>query len=203
LFRPPEQSAILDEGDFTEIDWASAGIDIELEKPTAAKPDSVSIFDWLQARLEGSSADFIFLDDGAGEIADYVAVENSTGDPVITFYHCKASGSADAGTRVGDLYDVCGQAIKSGVWLAGDRLVEQVDHRVRTRGMANLIRGNLETLRAAFAAERRQRVKFKVSIVQPGVSASALREGPNQLLVAAKNFSKTAGFDFFEVISSE
>jgi superfamily II DNA or RNA helicase len=203
LFRPPVQSAVLDNADFTIIDWTEAGVDIELEKPSDAETKGCSIFAWLEARLEATSADLIFLDDGAGEIADYVTVDDASNDPLVTFYHCKASGAALAGARVNDLYDVCGQAVRSGVWLAGDRLVDRVDYRVRTRGTQNLKRGRVDVLRSAFAAERRQRVKFKLVIVQPGISASVLREGSNQLLVATKNYSKTSGFDFFEVIASE
>jgi hypothetical protein len=43
--------------------------------------------------------------------------ENGYATIAVDFYHCKYSQESSAGARVGDLYEVCGQAQKSISWL--------------------------------------------------------------------------------------
>lgn len=202
LFPPPAGSAELDKNDFTVIDWSAERVDITVEKPREVEIKSLSVFTWLDNKLRASGATFVFNDDGPNEIADFVALEEIDGTPVISLYHCKASSKALAGSRVDDLYEVCGQAIRCGVWLAGRRLLEQVDYRYKSRGGAALRKGDLDVLRRAFWAENRQKLKFRLVIVQPGLSEKKVRQGPHQLLIASKNYAKAAAFDIFEVMCS-
>jgi hypothetical protein len=53
------------------VDWAAAAVDITREKPQAGA--GRSIFEWLRERLLATDAEVIFCDDGAGEIADFIA----------------------------------------------------------------------------------------------------------------------------------
>jgi hypothetical protein len=109
------------------VDWASAGVDIELEKPRTGR--GRSIFEWLQERLMATAAAVIFCDDGPGEIADFITLEETDAGPRVKMFHCKASGAAQAGNRVNDLYEVCGQAVKSSVWIRTDQLLARLKHR--------------------------------------------------------------------------
>ena len=52
-------------------------------------------------------------DDGTGEVADLLALEDDGERVIVHLVHCKYSSSAEAGARVGDLYVVCGQAHRS------------------------------------------------------------------------------------------
>lgn len=201
LFAPPEFSAKLEPDDFDTYDWPTQGVDIELEKPADIEIKGMSIFAWLERSLTQPPVEFVFCDDGPGEIADFITLQDSKGDPFITFYHCKASGGK-AGSRAADLYDVCGQAVRSGIWIAGSRLLDRIDYRIKTRGTGGIRKGAVDHLRTAFGPRQRQRVKFKLVIVQPGASAAQLREGPHQLLVAAKNYATAANFDEFKIIAS-
>lgn len=201
-FPVPLGSVRLDEADFRLVNWAEQQVNIELEKPQDIEVKGQSIFAWLEDELTKSAAEFVFNDDGAGEVADYIAVENSAGAPVITLYHCKASSTGKPGSRVADLYDVCGQAVRCGVWIAGRKLLDRVDYRIKSRGTNGIRKGSLDALRQAFAPERRQNVRFRLVIVQPGLSLKKLREGPHQLLVATKSYATAAAFDEFQVIGS-
>lgn len=51
-------------------------------------------------------------DDGPGEAADIVALHARDGVLAIRLLHCKYAGG-EPGARIGDLYEVCGQAQKS------------------------------------------------------------------------------------------
>lgn len=200
LFPPPSGQATIDAADFEVVDWAQAGVSIELEKGSGGPKRS--LFEWLEARLRAGPSSVIYDDDGAGEVADFIAAREIEGEPVISLYHCKASGSPQAGSRVSDLYDVCGQAVRSGAWIASMRLVERLEGRTQRRASRGCVVGSVADLKKAFAPEKRQRVRFELFIVQPGLSNRARRESANELLLATKNYAVGSGFDRFGIIVS-
>lgn len=146
LFTAPTGSVRLENADFCPVDLSVENVDIELEKPSGYEIKGQSIFTWLDRKLVTSGATFVFNDDGAGEIADFIALENTGGHPTVTLYHCKASSTSKSGSRVADLYDVCGQAIRCGVWIGGRKLVDQIDYRIRRRGTGRRPEGKLRHL---------------------------------------------------------
>ncbi|GAB5489712.1 MAG: hypothetical protein Pars2KO_32820 [Parasphingorhabdus sp.] len=200
LFSPPNYHASLQDDDFEIVDWEEAGIDIEKEKPENGQTDS--IFDWLTARLKASDAQFIFNDDGAGEVADFIAVSNFEDRSVVALYHCKASTKPNAGSRVDDLYDVCGQSVKCGIWLRQRALIEQLENRAKKPSIKGMIKGGFEDLKLAFSPERRQKIEFHLYIVQPGISVDKIKTNPMQILVGAKNFARAANFSEYRIICS-
>jgi hypothetical protein len=106
-------------------DWS--GVDIRKESQGAARAaDSVQrrVIDTLTAAKP--SYDMIFDDDGAGEVADVVAIRRVGHNLFIDLFHCKYSSSRSVGARVNDLYEVCGQAQKSVRW--AERLDEFLRH---------------------------------------------------------------------------
>lgn len=202
LFENSMAGTTLDRDDLEVVDWASEKVNVEMEKPPQAEAAARSVFDWLQERLTSSAATVIFNDDGAGEVADFIALTSEDGRNVVRLFHCKASSAQTAGSRLDDLYEVCGQSIRSGIWLSGARLVDRLEYRLRHTAVKGLITGTLEDLRRAFSASQRQNLRFEVVIVQPGVSASKLREMPEQLLITTKHSALAAGFVRFSVIGS-
>lgn len=184
------------------VDWSTEKINIEMEKPKAGEAKALSIFDWMRSYLAGKDCAFIFNDDGAGEIADFISLELGEDENWISFFHCKASGAESAGSRLQDIYDVSGQAIRSGIWLPNRRLIDQLKHRISLPGVIGIENGKLETLSAAFSPLNFQKLRFRNVIVQPGISASRLKERPEQVLVATKHSVIAAGFDEFLIFCS-
>ena len=89
------------------------------ESQTEARiPTSIQfrVIQELLARPSATAFDVIFDDDGTGEVADIVAVRDATDGLHVHLYHCKYSGERQSGARVGDLYEVCGQAQRSIRW---------------------------------------------------------------------------------------
>ena len=66
-----------------------------------------------------------------------------------------------------------------------------------------LVRGTIEDLRRVFSAAQRHNLRFEIVVVQPGISASKLREMPEQLLVTTKHSALAAGFARYCVIGSK
>lgn len=124
--------------------------------------------------LEAGLATFIIDDDGTGESADIVAIEETADTITVYLWHCKYAGGADVGRRAGDLYEVCGQAQKSVKWtwnlntLVKHLVKRETEHR---RGWpTRFIRGTAGDLVTLRKGARRKFVTFRVGIVQPGLS---------------------------------
>jgi hypothetical protein len=201
LFRSRLDIEPFGDDDFTTVDWAAEGVDIQKEKPDGKPPRS--IFEWLQSRLVQSAAGVVFCDDGSGEIADFIAIEERQHLCYVAFYHCKASDRPQPGNRVDDLYDVCGQAVKSGSWLQPDRLLARLIHRATLRGVRGYIKGNeADARRLLAAAEFRRGVQFEINIVQPGVKREGRQPDLSSLLAAARHYLIQGAVDKFGVIGS-
>lgn len=203
LFDGLRGDAHIDPADIEKVDWDAAKVNIEIEKPIGKEIAARSVFSWLEERLLASDATFVFNDDGSGEIADFIALRTENRINVVTLYHCKASSTGKAGSRLDDLYDVCGQALRSAIWLAGDRILDQLARRERLRSIVGTLKGSLDLLRAAFSPAQRLFLQFEIVIVQPGISYGKLAEGPTQLLLATKQNTRGASFGAFRVICSE
>src|SRR6185437_84787 len=184
--------------DFRVVDWT--GVDIKKEKPDGALPKS--IFEWLQAELIESAATVVFCDDGAGEIADFVVLTEDGERTRVAFYHCKASEQSAPGNRVDDLYEVCGQAVKSGAWMTPVRLREQIEHRATLPSVRGFMKGTMADLSRLLAKDGQRGSQFEVFIVQPGVKS--VGRGPNMstLLAATRHYLVHGAVDRFEVIGS-
>ena len=76
----------------------------------------------------------IFDDDNSGEAADIVCARDFKKMIEVEFYHCKYSKGEKAGSRVGDLYEVCGQAQKSVQWVVKpEELFAHLEDRAQKR----------------------------------------------------------------------
>ena len=65
---------------------------------------------------ENQTFDVLIDDDRSGEAADLVGILVDAGDLHVTLVHCKYSSKPDAGSRLKDLYEVCGQAKRGARW---------------------------------------------------------------------------------------
>lgn len=129
-----------------------------------------------QVAVEG--AQWVATDHGSGELADFISLAIDGMKVRVGLFHCKGSGGPIPGRRVGDLYEVIGQAVKSIPWTIvpaslWPELLRRIDHRNAFRvlhGDADALRSQLEAL----ASGGRIDVAFEVTAVQPGVSVSDL-----------------------------
>lgn len=185
---------------FETVDWHAAGVDVTREK--LPSQNGRSIFNWLQDRLLASDATVVFCDDGAGEMADFIAIHETNDGPRVRLYHCKASGAPQAGNRTDDLFVVCGQAIKSGVWVQPDKFLERLRHRATLRSVPGYVKGDVTGASRILAQQARQQIQFDIYIVQPGVMRDTRTEDLSNLLAAARYYLAQGGIDTFGVIGS-
>lgn len=197
---------------------------VELKsEPPLYDPDKILVWDWegidirkesqgidkrpysIQARvireLRNSDYDMIVDDDGKGEAADVVAIsvvgnqEHPKGIDV-EFYHCKYSHGANPGSRIGDLYEVCGQAQRSASWMvSSDKKTDLFTHLMRReaawrdRGVASRYEvGDTDILDTIREMSHVCPVNLKVFIVQPGIAKQRVSHRQRLLLSVTENY---------------
>ena len=180
------------------VDWDSERVNIELEVGDSGQAGR-SIHSYMQDRLLRSDAQVILYDHGTGEIADFVTLETRTDDCLVSLFHCKGSSEPQPGERVADLYEVCGQAIKSARWI-DRRLMAEGLHRRNARGSA-FLRGTYEAFALCLSGDFP--LSLQITLVQPGLSKaqSLTRAGP--LLAAVDDFVRGGRCARIKVIASE
>lgn len=202
LVPRPESEELFDPGSIEVMAWETVGVDPLREKPDA-QGAGMSLFEWLEARLVSSDASVVFNDDGAGELADYIAVrQRDAGRAEVELYHCKAaSGTPVPGDRVEDVYEVVGQAVKSARYSEARALRKRLIGRMqRTKaGAARLVKGSEVELRALLADE--VAITCSVFVVQPGIGAAPGR-AQSDILAAANCYLVSAQVRPLRVIGS-
>ncbi|XHC09213.1 DEAD/DEAH box helicase family protein [Labrenzia sp. ac12] len=173
-------------------DWSKTNIRAEAQGPEK-RADSVQrrVIETLLA--ERDAYDLIFDDDGAGEIADVVTLRVTEGLVQVTLHHCKYSSSDTPGTRVKDLYEVCGQAQKSARWR--DRPNRMFIHMLKREKLrfekgqtSRFEHGTAAFLKKLKASWQDYRYEFDVRIVQPGLSRAAVTEEGLHLLASVETY---------------
>jgi hypothetical protein len=200
LYPAPAALEAFDNNLFEVVDWNAAGVEITSEK--TAGVGSISIFDWLRTRLVGSGAVIVFCDDGAGEMADFVAIHQTAGGPRVKMYHCKASGDAAPGNRIKDLEIVCAQAIKSSVWIRPENFLARLRYRATLGSVPGYLKGDEATAALTLAPQVQRHIQFETYIVQPGVLREGRTEPLSNLLAAARDYLADVGINSFGVIGS-
>ena len=97
------------------IAWVAEGVNPlkEFWKGDEARNGKQSIHEYLERTLNIEDNKIVLYDHRSGEIADFFTIKVDARQVTVTLYHCKASGGDGAGNRVNDVYEVCGQVVKS------------------------------------------------------------------------------------------
>lgn len=154
--------------------WQWDGIDISRESMTD-RSDFSSVQGHTFSRIEGQYS-IIFDDDGAGEIADLVAIRIRQHWIEVDLYHCKYCKSGQIpGARVDDVYIVAGQASRSVKWHArGPALFQRLLDRYsksKSRGRDRILKGSPEDIDLLRKKAKDMEVRLGFIVVQPAISA--------------------------------
>lgn len=180
-----------------QVDWSKYKVDIKKESQDRDRKKDTIQYATIH-NLVDQNSNIIFDDDGSGEIADVISIKTDVEKRKldITFYHCKYSHGKRPGSRVADLYEVCGQAEKSIMWNGNvieliKRMIFRENQRKTKFDDTRIELGNIEFL---YAIEKMAKSGFetelKIAIVQPGVSISKISSEMNQLLLATNSYLK-------------
>lgn len=143
-----------------------------------------SIQEFIMKKYISENADIVFNDDNSGEIADVVAIFSTEEKIIFKVTHCKYSKNS-AGSRLSDLYEVCGQVIVSlrYKWKPED-LIKHLQRRNKTGVLAGkrFYKGDEKVLNIIRDELKYKDVVFNFSIAQPGVSYKSLNSEMIDLL---------------------
>ena len=165
------------------LDWSGVNYKVESIYKSGEKREN-SIQEYMMKRLIEQGASIIFNDDNSGEAADVVAVFQNEDLIRFEMVHCKYS-KEESGSRLSDLYEVCGQAIVS---LRYKWKPEELLKHMERRNGAGVLKGKrfyhgdesvVEEIRNAL---KYSNVEFEFAIAQPGVEAANISLDMKNLL---------------------
>lgn len=194
---PPFDPSMID-----VYDWDGHNVDIGREFG-AGRQGRISVHACIEADLASSANAVVYYDHGSGEIADFIAVEATNGRLIVRFYHCKGAGGAAPGHRVGDIYELAGQAVKSVIWALKQRVLANISRRfTHHKGGARFIRGDLDTLEQLLSDAAAAQIDYQFIAVQPGLRKAGLPGDLGNVLAAASDHLVRANFWPLKVIAS-
>jgi superfamily II DNA or RNA helicase len=155
-----------------------ANVDVQKEFYTSAESQAntiaginqLSIHEYIieQAKL---NYDVVFYDHGSLEIADVIGFRQNK----IQFWHCKKQSGAQPNCSIVDMYEVCGQAIKSVNWANRSLLVKQICSRAdNNQSSTKIKKGTLQEIKIILESFNNPIIPVEITIVQPGLKTTNL-----------------------------
>ena len=183
------------------VDWAAENVDIQNEFEMIVG-EKKSIHCYLRENLTASNADVVFYDHGSGEVADFVTFHQTDRDVLVRLFHCKGSGEARSGSRVADVYEVCGQAVKSTIWTRPKRLLTKIKARHRNNAASKFLKGDMSALESLMTNAKAGVVRYEIVLVQPGIRRDPLGENIADIIAATDAYVVRAQCERLRVIAS-
>ena len=154
----------------------------------------------MQAKLLAVNYPVLIYDHGTGEIADFISIIELADRIAITLYHVKGSGGENAGDRVGDVYEVCMQVVKSQSWTPNkNAFAKKVLDRTEDKPHKFLV-GNKHLFSQLM--NKQKLFSFSFAVVQPGISADSISDRISYILAATDDSLVTNGYESIRVIGS-
>lgn len=206
MAAPLLQVQTLSPGDAETIDWSNSAIEVEF-LPNDASPNTrqrrnalagrLTVQERLEQHLLGlENLRALFYDHRTGEAADYVAVTQSAeGDVEVSLYHCKSAGGPASGGRVGDVYEVAGQLVKSVFYCDAATLLAHMEGRMHLRhaSPSRFVHGDITTTKTLIHDAPATKLRFVVVGVQPGIRRSLVDAHLADLMVFGINYARQGG----------
>lgn len=203
LLRPAEQDYSFDDRALEARDWTAANVDITREFGPG-RGARISVHEGLANELLSGAATVIYYDHGTGEMADFITFETVGEQLLIRLYHCKGATGGAPGHRVGDVYEIAGQAVKSVIWALKQRVLSHIARRfTHSIGSHEFIRGDLTQLEALLDMITPAQIEFEFVAVQPGLAKAGLPSGIANVLGAASDHLVRGGFRPLRVLGSQ
>lgn len=198
-----QNAGLFDRDDIVNYDWTG----INIRKESMGYTQDRDSIQWRWFKEIEDEYDVIINDDGKGESADLVGLKFVDDHIVLTLIHCKYSGSNEAGSRLKDLYEVCGQAQRSIRWKHLNLIylyhhIKRRQEQWRKQGHSRFLKGSIKDLAAIKERSRTSPTRFNVTIVQPGLSVVQVNDEGLKLLGSTALFIKKTTMADLVVVGS-
>ncbi|RYE14577.1 MAG: hypothetical protein EOP34_06210, partial [Rickettsiales bacterium] len=139
------------------------------------KDQRLSIHDYI-IDLAKKEFDAVFYDHGSLEIADVIGFKNGK----VQFYHCKKQNGSSPNCNIDDIYEVCGQAVKSVNWAHKKLLIKQIYERAEENNShIKIKKGTLQQIKDILDSFDNPIIPVEITIVQPGLKTKKLSKQQN------------------------
>lgn len=191
---PPSEKTFFDSDHIAVIDWSG----VNIQKEFGSK-DSIHTF--LIKYFGIQDLDILIYDHGTGEIADFIAIKEEKEVVNIELIHVKGATGKDAtGERVADVYEVCGQAVKSLVWITNKSSFRKNIERRTIKHPEKYLKGTNKEFLGILSKDKI--INFQISIVQPGISKSNIIPKISEVLTANDDYIFNSGNNSLRVYAS-
>lgn len=180
-------------------DWNKINIRKESYHPKQDNKNCIQYYVYEQIKDMYS---IIYLDDGAGEIADIIAMKDTDNCLSIDLYHCKYSSEDNPGCRITDLYELCGQTQTSAGWSRNTKsLLLRIIQR-STMHPENFLKGKISDVYNLLKMSRKKSSKMEINMVQPGLSKNKISDRAKKLLILTEShLSSCWGIESYMICS--
>ena len=206
MAAPLQQTLRLVAGDAEAIEWNNCDITVEfLPNDTAPRTlqrrallaGRATVQEHLQQHLRTlPDVEAIYYDHRTGEAADYICItKRADGDVNVSLYHCKGAGGPANGGRVGDVYEVAGQLVKSVYYCDVPTLLHHMEDRMHRRHTSPsfFISGNFQDTAQLLTSTPATQLSFSVIGVQPGIRRSMVDERLSDLMAFCIGYARQGG----------
>lgn len=188
------------------FDWTGVAINKEAQGVQPYNKDSIQ-YNFINKVKD--EFQIIYDDDGSGEIADVIGINDSDKVINIHLYHLKYAKGGRTGNDISNFYEVCGQAQKSLNWKYRngkdffDHLLKRKTKTKNSVSSSRIIKGSEADLELLLnAAKWTKEMKFHIYIVQPSLVKGSGSESIMLLLGNTHHYLHTVGNVELKVISS-
>lgn len=190
-YSPKTLNVMLPSRLLTSWDWG----DTKINKESMGRDRELDTVQGFTFTKIVDKYDVVFNDDGAGEIADLVAIRESSDHIQVDLYHCKyCSKGNKPGARVDDTYVVTGQASRSVKWLhSGEALFSQLLFRYSNsleNGFDRILKGDATRLDIMRNKCRDLELRLGFYIVQPAISKAKISDEMQTVLGTSYSYVK-------------
>ena len=204
LLQPQRELQPFDRQKILKRDWGSTNL---RKESRGQERDEATVQGVILTSVLKDNWDVVIDDDGSGEIADLVALRRDDSTLHVAFFHCKFAIDGKTGARVADLYELCGQAQKSGAWRRDpqamlQKLVRRERSRLNRKRKSGLERGTVEDLVDLIQDLPLLRTKLSVTIVQPALTQAGVSPEQLQLLGSTETYLREISSATFSVVGN-
>jgi superfamily II DNA or RNA helicase len=176
-------------------DWTGVNLSSESQGVDPKVTDSIQYK--IISELKEGDYDIIYDDDYSGEIADIISVKQYEEYINIQLYHLKFAHAGQPRQLIDDLYEVCGQALKSINWKFKEskeffeHLLRRETKKKKGKTCSRIELGTKEKIAyLKDIARKGYPVEFEMFIVQPGLSGDNPSAEQLSLLAVVNSYLK-------------
>jgi superfamily II DNA or RNA helicase len=181
----PDKIKTLESEQFISPSWGTINVFKEFYSPEEIGKGlnkSPSIHEYIieEAKKE---YDVVFYDHASLEIADVIGLKKGK----LQFWHCKKQNNPEPNCSITDIYEVCGQAVKSITWSNKRLLIKQIyDRAEQNDSSSKFKKGDLKQIKDILDSFDNPNLPVIITIVHPGLKTKNLDNNQKQALERIK-----------------